>query len=310
MIKFIKYFILFIVFSFIFYISALIFVGHFLPSYFDKNLNYKLAGYGHLYTRLQEVKIYGNVDVLVLGSSHAYRGFDTRIFNSNGLKVFNLGSSSQTPLQTKLLLDRYLNLLNPKLVIYEVYPGSFCADGVESAIDLVTNSEYGFDTFLMTVKLHNIKVFNTFLFAFYRQILDLNAGFIEERLKEKDFYIKGGYVEKQTEYLLRKETFGINEWKVNPNQFELFKSILETFKARDIKFVLIQAPITKELYNSYTNNHEIDLIFNELGQYYNFNHLMELSSDQYFYDSNHLNQNGVILFNKELINILQKDNYL
>ena len=40
-----------------------------------------------------------NIDVLVLGSSHAYRGFDPRIFKKAGIKLFNFGSSGQTLLQ-------------------------------------------------------------------------------------------------------------------------------------------------------------------------------------------------------------------
>ena len=78
-----------------------------------------------------------NVDVLFLGSSHAYRGFDPRIFRKRGYSSFNLGSSAQTPSQTKVWLKRYLKHLNPKIVIYEVYPGTFSSDGIEASLDLV-----------------------------------------------------------------------------------------------------------------------------------------------------------------------------
>ena len=95
----------------------------------------ELDSYGHMYSRISEIKNQEDVDILFLGSSHAYRGFDTRIFLENGYKSFNLGSSAQTPTQTKVLVERYLGSLNPELVIYEVYPKTFTMDGVESSLD-------------------------------------------------------------------------------------------------------------------------------------------------------------------------------
>ena len=83
-----------------------------------------------MFTRLKEVKTVKNVDILFLGSSHTYRGFDTSIFHDCGYSAFNLGSSSQTPIQTLTLANRYLKQLNPKLVVLEVYPGNFTGDGV------------------------------------------------------------------------------------------------------------------------------------------------------------------------------------
>lgn len=38
--------------------------------------------------------------------------------------------------------------------------------------------------------------------------------------------------------------------------------------------------------------------------------IMNLNDSLYFYDSHHLNQIGVELFNEKLINILKEDNYL
>ena len=74
-----------------------------MPVWLNNNLIYKQRG-GHLHSRLLEINKHQNVDVLFLGSSHAYRGFDTRIFKESGIASFNLGSSSQAPVQSLLLL--------------------------------------------------------------------------------------------------------------------------------------------------------------------------------------------------------------
>jgi len=80
------------------------------------------------------------VDILFLGSSHSYRGFNPQYFS--GYKTFNLGSSAQTPIQTNLLLKRYLHQLNPKTIVYEVYPISLSIDGVESSSDIIANDHH------------------------------------------------------------------------------------------------------------------------------------------------------------------------
>lgn len=59
-------------FSAVFYVVALFVWGRYAPEPLKPNLNYRLGGYGHTYTRLQEVKSATDVDILFLGSSHAY----------------------------------------------------------------------------------------------------------------------------------------------------------------------------------------------------------------------------------------------
>src|SRR5690554_458534 len=98
----------FFVFSFFLYVILLYTMGTFAPAIATPNiLNKDIVG--HTETRLKEVKSFGDVDILFLGSSHAYRGFDTRIFKKAGFRSFNLGTSAQTPLQTQILLRRYLD---------------------------------------------------------------------------------------------------------------------------------------------------------------------------------------------------------
>ena len=55
--------------------------GNLIPfEAFKKNLNYRIGSYGHLNTRLKEADTIQNVDVLVVGSSHAYRGLTQGFF--------------------------------------------------------------------------------------------------------------------------------------------------------------------------------------------------------------------------------------
>ena len=72
------------------------------------------------YFSIDEAKEVKNVDILILGSSHSYLGIDTRTFNNIGYSAFNLGTTAQTPIQTELLLNRYLNSINPKIIVNKI----------------------------------------------------------------------------------------------------------------------------------------------------------------------------------------------
>ena len=99
----------------------------------------EMASRGFLNTRIKDIANYHDVDVLFLGSSHCYRTFDTRFYRSHGISCFNLGSSNQTPVQTRVLLNAYLDSLSPRYVVFEVHPDIMDQDGIESAVDLLIN---------------------------------------------------------------------------------------------------------------------------------------------------------------------------
>lgn len=298
--KFVKTVVGFLLISLGMYLVFLIFWGEVMPKTYQKNLNYIVGSSGHVYTRMKEVKQTKKVDILFLGSSHTYRGFDTRIFKENGFTSFNLGSSSQTPLQTKMLLDRYLDQLDPKIVIYEVYPITLTMDGIESSLDLIANDRNDYGSIKLALKQKHIKVYNTLLYGFYRDLFERNSSYKEYTVKADDHYVKSGYVEKDLKYFknVQHET---QEWELNSEQFETFELIIKELKKRKIKVILVQAPISRSLYNSYTNNKEFDDKMKKYAEYHNFNELITINDSLHFYDANHLNQDGVELFNKKLI---------
>src|SRR5690606_34083464 len=91
---------------------------------------------------------------------------------------------------------------------------------------------------------------------------------------------------------------------------QAFERILAMLKNGGFEFVLVQAPITPGLYQSYSNNDATDKYFKTTGKYYNFNEILSLSETAHFYDLHHLNQTGVNIFDTELIRILKEDEEL
>ncbi|MGV0829879.1 hypothetical protein ACTS9C_13630 [Empedobacter brevis] len=301
---------LFSLFTIVFYIVIMPLWSSVLPFYMSKNVKSCMGCYGHTFTRMQDAQKTKNVDVLIVGSSHAYRGIDPRILERNGISAFNLGSSAQTPINTRVLLHQYLEEINPKLVVYEAYAGTMRIDGVESSLDILSNNKIDISSIKMAYEVHNLLAYNTLFFSGFRQIFGLNKRFKEASHQGDDTYISPtGYVE--TRYrrnIFNKENY--SNWDLRGNQKEELINNIKFIKSKGIEVYIIQAPITNALYKSISNHNEVDQFLDKLGNYKNYQNLVELKDSTDFFDNNHLNQIGVDKFNvilsQDLKNILKK----
>jgi hypothetical protein len=302
--KFISRLLTFLLFSSIVYIILLFVWGTFMPAYFKPNVAYKIGSWGHMFTRLKELKTVDQPDILFLGSSHAYRGFDTRIFEAEGYRAFNLGSSAQTPLQTLTLIKRYFHTIQPRLIVYEVYPFTFSADGVESSLDIIANDKNDIFSYEMALRINHIKTWNSLLYGSMRDLLHLDESFEEPIQKGEDTYVKGGYVETALHYY-EPEDMETSEIRIDQAQLDYFAEVVREIKKREIPLILVYAPIPKVNYSRYTNNSYFDSLMTTYAEYYNFNEIMTVDDSLHFYDSHHLNQIGVERFNNKFIEVLR-----
>jgi hypothetical protein len=63
-----------------------------------------------------------SVDVLVLGSSHAYQGINTSVlWNEYGYSAFNLCGAAQPIWNTYYYLEEALKTQTPKVIILDIY---------------------------------------------------------------------------------------------------------------------------------------------------------------------------------------------
>lgn len=271
---------IFIVFS---YASYVVVWGLHFPED-SPNIVYKRIG-GSSGFRLSELEKRQNIDVLITGSSHAYRGIDSRYLEQKGIKTFNMGSSSQTTIQTNWLLKKHIDKLNPKLVILEVDPSIFCSDGVESSLDIISNYPKAYKTFSLAIG--HLKTFNTFIFSLYKNTFSPQKAKIQWR----DTYHKGGYVERKLSYY-QVEEFEEERWEFNPKLWKDFEQIIEMLNKKNIPFIIAQAPMAPVYYYSHSNNEEFDKRMETYGPYYNFNELMKWDNKKHFYDKHHLNTIG------------------
>lgn len=285
------------------YFPLLFFFGCHIPRSPNINLLFTfLEGYTETHLTLQDAMRAGDVDLLVLGSSHALRGYDPRIFRSANIRTFSLGTTSQTPLQTEMLVNKYLDTLHPRRILVDVAPWLFAKDGVESAVDIVQNTAMDRNMVRMAFQIDNLRLYNSMIYFELRQFLGMNKRIPAVRADTVGRYIGYGYVE-TTRPFLHVSSLTRTRDIISPAQRGAFDRILSVFKTRGIPYVLVQAPITRDFYDKSINMDEIDSFFASRGTYYNFNKLLHLP-DSMFFDDVHLNQKGVEVFDKKLLQVV------
>lgn len=282
------------------YLVCIIIWANIPYSYIGSNFLYRQGAYGHLNMRLKEIPEYGEVDILFVGSSRVYRGFDPRIFEKSGYKVFVLGSSGQTPLQSYVLLRRYLDDLKPKLIVFDVLPSSFAIKGVEPTLDLLANDRIDSLNLKMAVEQNDIIVWNTLIYASLMEALGSHDDFEERKYKpeENDTYISGGYVHKELRFHknINCELLGAQYWKAPASlQLKYFEKIRLLCAEAGIKVIFINMPLAD--YDCYKNNAEA---FNSIGvdSLIDLNIELEFNDSLHFYDNFHLNELGVEKLNQ------------
>lgn len=260
---------------------------------------------GHQFSRLSEVKYFKNIDILILGSSNAYRGFDPRIFKQNGFTIFNLGSSAQTPNQTDFLINKYLNQLNPKVVIYAISPIALEIDGVESMLDLISNETLDEQILFSTLSYKKVLLLNSFLYQLFRKVFRLDVNYTEYYSKDLDTYISGGYVQRVVTPFNTKD-YESKKRRLNAELLTKFSNVCSLVTKRGLKLVLIQTPVHNLKFDDDFDLTDFTSIMSDFEVNLDYSNDNRFHSDSLFMDNVHLNQNGVDLFNPILIDSLKK----
>jgi len=256
--------------------------------------------------RFREIEEYGDIDVLFVGSSHAYRGFDTRVFAREGIRSFNIGSTSQSPLNTHYVLQRYLDVVTPELVVYEVYCGVL-EDGteVESTCDLLANTSFSTHWLRMVLATRSLFALRASLRTYLeRTTFDLNEVAPGRRLRSK--YVSGGYVVSDAQ---RKKTSVGDDVRrdmvFSGRARRYLGKTLRMLRKRGVSVILVTQPLPPEYVAELPAYDTIRESIRELAarhgvRYMDFTGELDLDSRKHFMDYHHLNLMGVEVFNEAL----------
>ncbi|MCD6248777.1 MAG: tetratricopeptide repeat protein [candidate division Zixibacteria bacterium] len=270
--------------------------------------NYTLpGGFGYTLNRYREIEEYQDIDILFLGSSRCYYSFAPHVFKRLGLTTFNMGTPSQTPLNTKYLLKRYFDQLNPKLTVFEVNLHTLAKDGVESFYDLMINTPMAWETAQMALATQHPHAVNAVVSRALSSITTPHDKF-EMQDRPMDAYLPGGAVVAKN---FNQEHFSEQPADVHiPDvQLEYLDDIIRMVRERGSELILVVAPVPKEWQPIITNYTEITTKIKNLAaghgvRFYDFNQAMTLDSRTDFKDFHHLNGNGAKIFSYDILDSL------
>jgi hypothetical protein len=243
--------------------------------------------------------------VVVLGSSHAYRGYDPRWFEREGLSCFNLGSTAQTPLCSWPIVRHWLTPRNTGLLVLDIYEAMLENSGMEGAIDLVQNVSDGRIATHIAWNIRDPRAVNMLLLR-------------QATRGEPVRYRENGYVGRG--YCTRSDTLagpvdypsgGV--FRPEARQVAFLDRIVEHCRDAGIPLVLVTHPMPRagdrlkhERFAAWLRAH--------LGPggppYLDFATGHQLDDRRHFYDANHMNQAGVDLFMPMLIDRLRREGWL
>lgn len=296
------------------------------------NVRFIPANYGHMGLRLAEADsllAYGGPSMLFIGSSHCYRSFDTRVYDSAGYSSFNLGSSNQSPKQSLALLQRYGGGWPLSVAVIEVHPDIMGVDGDESAVDIISNTRVDKPVFAMAMRQRSLRVFGTMVCSVVDRWLrgdhSCDEGYVFHNTVNVDgadqpvdlTYIPGGYVETSPLRFTPSPLppAGIN---VRQDQLEALDRCVQFLVDHGVRCLLVEVPSSKARYNSYLNHDDFARKMSDLAGdracYLNLNDDEDLASmlddSTCFFDDDHLNSKGAAILNRSFLQKLTTSSQL
>ena len=234
-------------------------------------------------------------DAIVLGSSHAYRGYDPRIFEQAGVSVFNAGTSAQNAKGSLVLYNEYLRD-RADVFILDVYDPVFELEGTESNMRLIQNVPTNAAAFALVkqeVKMYTLNAL----------VVRLASLHVKDEAPNND-YVKNGFCEKKG-ILYAVEPLNDSVFDANEEMFLAFERMVKQMQADGKRIVLCSHPLPQS--PGLRNYHDKFLarfspLIERLGvPYIDLTYYTEGFGINEFADLSHLNQQGVELYNRLLL---------
>lgn len=234
-------------------------------------------------------------DAIVLGSSHAYRGYDPRIFDSCGVHLFVAGSSAQNPIGGKIIYEHELRG-RTKVIIQDIYDVLFELDCGESNLRLIQNLPSKKEALELTRSYLDMRTFTGFLIR--------SAGIHPSQESELKDYIQRGYCEKKG-ILYQLEPVSDSTFSRNEDVFEAFEAFIQELQADGVQLVLVSHPMPQNpglaAYHAQFLKEFMPLVEKYHLSYFDYTLTTERFGRNEFADISHLNRDGVAKYNALLL---------
>ena len=264
---------------------------------------------GDIHQRFLEFNPDSAYDVIILGSSHAYRGYDCRIFSKEGISAFNLGSSNQT-IQDSYVLAQFVEkkMKHKPLVLIETYYGTISENSLESTFFLIPNVKDDGLAIDLAVEKPDPRLFNALVLRYLNKSKPV--------LFQDSTYKPGGYCENPKEMsdsLLKLLKNPLPTYKPSKECLEYLTKLLKFLKEKGFPVAVATHPLPLESDHGPADlcGKALDSVCRAEGvPFLNFAFKHSLNSQKSFYDSHHMNRGGVNWYNPEIIKELRNRNLL
>jgi len=240
---------------------------------------------------------------IVLGSSHAYRGYDPRIFEQSGISLFNAGTSAQNAKGSLVLYNEYLRDRSDVFIL-DVYDPVFELEGTESNMRLIQNVPTNEAALALVQQEFKIYTLN----ALAVRLASINP---TDEAPNAD-YIKNGFCEKKG-ILYAVEPLNDSVFDANEEMFVAFEKMVKQIQADGKRIVLCSHPLPAcpGLHNYHDKFlSKFSPLIQKLGLHYiDLTYYTEGFGINEFADISHMNQQGVELYNKLLLDTLKVKGY-
>jgi hypothetical protein len=257
---------------------------------------------GLTYKKFVEFDRNKKYDIIVLGSSHAYRGYDPQIFGSYGYEIYNLGSSAQGVLASYIIAKHNIKKENCKTVIIDLYDRIFKISSIESLSDITQNISS--DKAALDLCLHSkdLRAVNMFTLRMFNKM--------DAPLNPDTVNIDRGFQASKSQLVLPGEPKDL-DYVRNEKTLAYFAKLIQYLHHEGIQVILAEHPLP-EVYTISDLKHEnfVRDIRNITDQYnipwFDLVKDSTMAGIQYYADENHLNYKGVVKYNHKLIGLMQK----
>lgn len=243
-------------------------------------------------------------DVVILGSSHAGRGYDPHVFESRGYSAYTLGSANQTPLNSYQLLKYYLDKSNCGMVIFDAFDNVFWNDGLECTSKLSQNQPDNRAAIGMAWALQDLRCINLLGLRFLSS--EKKPYFLSNEYKGLGFQLKTDSI----------KAFPGPVWKPSPlldKQCHYFEKLVDLCKEREIRLVVSSQYARNNLRGSFHAPLATYLAQTLTGSevpYLDFTDAQIIDELNWFADGDHLNGTGAKFFTQQLVDSLEAIGYL
>ncbi len=276
------------------------------PVIYRTNDYYQTKG-GVSYTKFKDWADGAAYDVVVIGSSHAYRGYDPRIFRERGHRMFNMGSSAQSPLSTYAVLQGYVTRERAPLVIIDTYENAFDHPGTESVSDLTRNMDDDGAALRLAASFRDLRGLNMFAL----RMLDKGSPASWEHKQ----YIGNGAAISPDSARTDLKYPAARPFHLDQRQLERFIDCLDLCAERGIRVVLCSHFYPRQ--GGFARHEAFRTMLDSVlalrpqrPEWFDFAETPGVDDHDHFCDHNHLNEAGARLFGGMLVDSLVVHGYL